>query len=274
MISVNNHIHTKYSDGNNNIKEMIEAAKNKGLGVITITDHFQSPIVGEFIDFNKVLKLNKLSEYIAKINSIQVNGIKFLTGLEIDYLPKAEEEISKIVNESELDFALCGIHNTEKYSIDLTPELYDKIIEIYGNMKEFYLDYFNHLAKAIQSGIFDCIAHLDLIKIFNVDNKYFRENEEEYVNAVDNCLDLIREKEIAIELNTKGFDKPIGKQYPSEWILKKSFDKGIDISVGGDSHNIDQILRHYDKAEELLRKIGYNRIVYFENRGKNYIELK
>lgn len=275
MISIDSHSHSTFSDGKNRIKEMVESAKNKGIRMFTITDHFQTPIVDSMVAFDHVLKINSLQKYLVEIEDAKnASGMKILRGLEIDYLPEAEEEIRKIIKTSKIDFALGSIHTVKGIAIDYNEEEFEKNIKAHGNIKKLYLDYYDYLSNAVKSGIFDSVGHLDLIKIFNKENRYFHEDEEEYMDAVENCLKLIKQNDICVELNTSGFDKVVGVQYPSRWIIEKCFEMKIDMTIGSDAHTIGDIGRHYREAEKLLKDAGFTKIAYFENRKKKFEELK
>jgi len=74
------HMHTKWSDGENTILEMAQAAKKKGYKYIAITDHTPTVGVTHGLTPNRVLKQIK---EIKKINQ-KVKGIKILSGIEVD----------------------------------------------------------------------------------------------------------------------------------------------------------------------------------------------
>ncbi|MBN1156707.1 histidinol-phosphatase [Candidatus Woesearchaeota archaeon] len=275
MICIDSHSHSTFSDGNNSINEMVEAARRKGLNIMALTDHFQCPIVDRIVGFEKALTINNLKKYLRVIEAAKViRGVKVLKGLEVEYISKAEEEITEIVKKANIDFALGCVHTLKGLAVDYTEEEFKKNMLSHGSMKGFYIGYYEQLSSAIRSGIFDSVAHLDLIKIFNKENKYFDEKEEEYVNAVEGCLDTIKKKSVCVELNTSGFDKPVGVQYPSKWIIERCFTAGIDLTIGSDAHNTKSLGNHRVEAEKLLKDVGFSRIAYFENRKKKYEEVK
>lgn len=275
MIGIDSHSHSIFSDGKNEIKEMVESAKNKGIRIITITDHFQSPIVDSMVAFDHVLKIDSLQKYLAEIEDLKnTHEMKILKGLEIDYLPEAEDEIRKIIKTTKIDFALGSTHTLKGIAIDYDEEEFEKNIKFHGGIKKLYLDYYDCLSSAVKSEIFDSVGHLDIIKIFNKENRYFCEDEEEYIVAVENCLKLIKKKSLCVELNTSGFDKVVGVQYPSKWIIEKCFEMKICMTIGSDAHTLGDIGRHYTEAEKLLKDAGFNKIFYFEDRKKKFEELK
>ncbi len=73
-------VQTDWTDGENSIKEMAEAAKKQGLEYILITDHTKSLAMTGGLDEKKILK------QMAEIDKVQkqVNGIKILKGSEVN----------------------------------------------------------------------------------------------------------------------------------------------------------------------------------------------
>jgi DNA polymerase (family 10) len=73
-------VQTDWTDGENSIKEMAEAAKRQGLEYIAITDHTKSLAMTGGLDEKKILK------QMAEIDKIQkqVGGMKILKGAEVN----------------------------------------------------------------------------------------------------------------------------------------------------------------------------------------------
>ncbi len=98
------HMHSKWSDGSNTIKEMIEQAKNNGLKIIAVTDH-----IGD-IGVANSLKGKRFSQYIKELEKVSKNcGIIILKGAEIDINKKGELRATKNMLK-ELDIVLGAVH--------------------------------------------------------------------------------------------------------------------------------------------------------------------
>jgi len=74
------HLHTKWSDGANTIKQMAEATKKRGYEYIAITEHSQS------LKFAGGLTEERLREQIELIQRLnrELNDFTILTGIEVD----------------------------------------------------------------------------------------------------------------------------------------------------------------------------------------------
>jgi len=104
------HIHTNWTDGNNSIIEMGQAAKTMGLEYIAITDHSQS--LGVVHGLNKE-KLEKQKKEIERINQ-KMNGgqgiITILRGVEANILKDGNIDLENNVL-TEFDIVGAAIHS-------------------------------------------------------------------------------------------------------------------------------------------------------------------
>ena len=73
---------------------------------------------------------------------------------------------------------------------------------------------------------------------------------------------------MVIEINSAGYRKPIGEQYPSRELLELAFELDIPITFSSDAHSVAQIGFKYEDAKQLAREIGYNSCIYFEQKEK------
>ena len=67
---------------------------------------------------------------------------------------------------------------------------------------------------------------------------------------------MIEKTGIVLEVNTRGMFKPCKAVYPSEWILKEAFKRKIEITIGSDCHKAGDIVRGFDYAEKVLKKVS------------------
>lgn len=264
MITVNSHIHSKYSqDAKGEIKEIIKNAKECGLKIITLTDHFPTQGYSKMNVPDCNMKKEDVGEYLKLKN----NKIDLRIGFEIDYADGFDLEIPDV------DYALGGVHIIDGMCFDYSEEKFVEAVKTLGSVKNLYSAYFKLIRGMVKTRKFDCVAHLDLIKKFNKNNKYFSEEEEGYRNDVLGILDLIKEKNIVMEINTRGLSKPTGEQYPSRWIIKEAFNRKIDITIGSDCHAPKGICQGYEVVENLLKEIGYGKTCIFKKRKKEYVKV-
>jgi len=102
-------MHTKWSDGQQTIEEMVKAAQTLGYSYIAITDHYSTmPIVNG-------LNEQRLREQMKEIDHIneKLQGIKILKGAEVDIAPDGTLKGEKTVLR-ELDLVVGSVHGTFK----------------------------------------------------------------------------------------------------------------------------------------------------------------
>ncbi len=116
------------------------------------------------------------------------------------------------------------------------------------------------------------IGHIDKIKIQNLAQKFFSEDEEWYRKEVKKTIDLIAEKKVVVEVNTRGiYQKKSSTTYPSPWILEMMYAKNIPVTLSSDAHHPSDIINQFPETAALLLDIGYKSIsVLFGNNWKAF----
>ncbi|MGE5404402.1 MAG: PHP domain-containing protein, partial [Candidatus Saccharibacteria bacterium] len=98
------HIHSNYSDGQESIKQIAEAAKMQGLEEVAITDH------GPAVLFSGVKNGLAYEQIIEDIKRLQEPPVKVLAGAEANIIdPNGMLDIPPNIYE-ELDVLICGLH--------------------------------------------------------------------------------------------------------------------------------------------------------------------
>ena len=84
--------------------------------------------------------------------------------------------------------------------------------------------YFETLAEAARSGLYDIMAHPDLVKVWGSARPLpERDPRRYYEPAVEAMLDA----GVAIEVSTAGLRKPVGELYPAPALLEMAVDAGL-----------------------------------------------
>jgi histidinol-phosphatase (PHP family) len=181
-------------------------------------------------------------------------------GIEADFVPGREDQMANLLEARDWDFVVGSVHflggrslDTEEFSVWGAGESADKV----------WRRYFETVAEAARSGLYDIIAHPDLVKVWgrsaplpDGDLRYY------YEPAVEAFADA----GVAVELSTAGWRKPVGEQYPSLALLEMVVDAGCPIALSSDAHVPDQLGFAYERALELLERVGVGEIAVFERR--------
>jgi len=111
-----------------------------------------------------------------------------------------------------------------------------------------------------ESGLFDAIGHLDLPK------KFGHLPPEEAWELVEGVLGAIQAANLALDVNTAGWRKPVGELYPAPRILRRARELGIPVVLGSDAHAPEEVGARFAEAAALLAEAGYREAWVFKGR--------
>ncbi len=260
-ILYDSHIHTilcHHATGE--LEQYAEAAETANLKGIIFTEHLPIPDWGA----QDRLDINDLCRYFDLVRGVkeQFKGrIDVLLGLESDFMPGLESWISEIHSRADFDFFLGSIHP----HVQAFKDRYWKDDEI-----AFQLSYFDVLAQAAESGLFDCLGHADIIKLQCPENW----DPEKIFGCILESLDRIAATGIAVELNTGGALKSIPEMNPGLAILRAMRERFIPVVLGSDAHEPERVGGGFLKALHLLEQAGYNTIRYYKKRRAIEIDIE
>ena len=128
----------------------------------------------------------------------------------------------------------------------------------------------------LEKGTPTIIGHMDKIKMHNKTFNLFDESEEWYTEEVHKTLELIKEKGVIIEINTKAYYRN-GHLFPGPEHFKKIKELDIPITINSDSHHPDRLINGFEDVAQLLIKEGFTHLtelidgkwtkVEFSNKG-------
>jgi HisJ family histidinol phosphate phosphatase len=180
-------------------------------------------------------------------------------GLESEFFPGCEDWIRSLHERADFDYILGGLHWQAKE--------YLSKFEV-GTIENFRRTYFEHLAQSAESGLYDCLAHPDLVKNYHPDSWCFAIIK----NSAEAALDRIAKTGVAMELNTSGLNKSYSEMNPGNEMLRMMAERGIPVVVGSDAHRANRVGEHFITALNNLTEAGYDKVCYFQKRQR--IDLK
>jgi histidinol-phosphatase (PHP family) len=256
---VDYHTHSVLSDGKDSYEEMVRVAIARGLDEIGFSDHVCLKPVDWAIN---MVDIPVMTQQILNLKLKFKDDIKIRYGIEMDYFPGYEVELKEIIESIPLDFVIGSVHFIEDWNFDTDQSLYGK----WPN-DQLYENYFDLIQKATESGIFDIIGHLDIIKKFRI---YPESNQDK---LFEDTIKLIKRHNLVVELNTGGVDRPCAEFTPGPKLLEMCYRHSVPVTLSSDAHKASQIARHFESAVEVLTQIGYSEIVGFQNRSRKMIRL-
>lgn len=183
-------------------------------------------------------------------------------GIEMDFVPGREDRIAALLDRHELDYVIGSIHFLGDGALDF--EAYD-VWRDESDPDRLWRRYFETLAEAARSGLFDILAHPDLVKYWGAGRpRPQRDVRFHYEPAVE----AIAETGIAVEVSTAGLRKPVGELYPSDALAEMCVDSGAAFSLSSDAHVPEQIGYEYEPTVERMRGWGIEELAVFERRER------
>ncbi len=184
-------------------------------------------------------------------------------GIEADFVAGREDRMATLLEARDWDYVVGSIHFLSDRAVD-HPD-YD-VWDVRGHEPDkVWAQYFELLGEAAASGMFDILAHPDLVKMWGGRRP---RPEGDPRRFYERAMDGIAESGIAIELSTAGLRKPVGEMYPDRAFLEMVIDAGNPIALSSDAHAPDQLGYEYDRAVELLADLGVREIAVFERRER------
>lgn len=180
-------------------------------------------------------------------------------GIESEFFPGYEKYIEGLHQRADFDYCLGGLHWQAK-------EYLNKFEQ--GTIEGFRRTYFEHLAVSAETGLYDCVAHPDLVKNYHPDSWCFAIIK----NTVANVLDRIAKTGVAMELNTSGLNKSYSEMNPGNEMLRMMAERKIPVVIGSDAHKAPRVGEHFVTALNNLAEAGYEEVGYFLKRER--IDLK
>jgi len=267
------HLHTplcKHAVGE--LGEYVAAARAAVLDEVGCADHI--PMPPEY-DPEQRMEPSELPRYIALVEDVRrrstdlsdLPDLPVRLGLEADFYPGTEEAVREILASHPWDYVLGSVHYIGEWGFD-NPRVRDEWKR--RDVAVVWREYFELVRRAAESGLFDSLAHFDLVKIFG-----FRPagGPEEEVDLARPALEAARAAGIAIEVSTGGLRKPCGEIYPAEAILREALAMGIPVTLGSDAHRPADVAAGFGKAGALLRGGGYKSHLLFERRERREAPL-
>jgi histidinol-phosphatase (PHP family) len=239
----------------------VEQARHAGIDEIGFSDHvYYFRQTRELWEIPWMLERcsDDLDDYVGGVEEAKRRGLPVKLGLEVDYFPGIERELADLLEPYPWDYLLGSIHFVDGFPVDQEPGLVHKL-----PIGEAWRRYFVWLRDAARSGLFDCLAHPDLIKIFG---KRVSQDETHYLHV--ETADAIEAAGVCVEVSAAGLHKPVGELYPDRPFLEACHDRGVPITLASDAHQPAHVGRDVKQAAALAREAGYERVTVFDRRER------
>lgn len=272
----NYHTHTKRCGHAANVLdiEYIKAYINNGFNNIGISDHMPNTKY-QLVSERSRMDITHFNDYIKSIKKLKkrFKNVNIFIGLECEY--------SKILGSH-----LCALKDKCEYLI--LGQHYIEDVNPIGNI-EYPLIYANRVCEALDTGLFDYIAHPDVflkyrdtIKPEDI-NDYIKNSKDAFKRICKKAksLDIPLEVNLSFINNVK-IMKDNEYPYPHSLLFDIACIIGNKCVIGIDAHNPNVINKYKDSYNKILRDLpklniitNYNIITYRnKNLDKKYNKFK
>ena len=235
------------------------AAVRAGLKEIGFSEH--SPMQRDDFDDWR-MDLGDLDLYVEKVKKArrEVPEITIKLAMEVDYIPGHEDWIRDLTARHPWDYLIGSVHYVSDWAID-NPKFISKWRE--RDPFETWTIYFETLAKAASSGLFDIIGHADLPK------KFCFIPTQDCSGIYHHFLQAAKKSGVAMEINTAGLRKECKEMYPTPRLVEMAYQAGVPLTFGSDSHDPREVGYAWIEACQLARASGYRETVRFTQRRRD-----
>ncbi len=249
-----------------NVDRYREAAAEAGVGEIGCSEHIYR--FSQALDlwrhpFWESYGADDLDAYCEFVKSTPLK-----LGIECDYVPGAEDRTANLLEARPFDYVVGSVHFVGEKAVDMEPFT---VWDGETDADRIWERYFEMLGEAASSGLFDILAHPDLVKVWGRGRPGpMRDPRFYYEPAIEAILD----SGVAVEISTAGIRKPVGEIYPAPAFAAACAEAGATFALSSDAHRPGQVGFAYDQALELLDSIGVSEIATFSGRQRDSVEIE
>lgn len=261
------HNHTVFSDGAETPEEFLRQALTQGVEILGFADHYyRNPEDSDpFPEW--ALKPHLETRYFEVLSELKAKApIEIRTGLEFDWLDGSAPWLAPMAQDPRLDYAIGSVHYVGTTCFDCSRTLWESLSQ--EEIDDLVRRYWVAVREMAESGLFDIVGHIDLIKKFGF---YAASDVTQWVRE---ALDAVKAADMVVELNTSGWRKDCQECYPSEAILRACYCREIPVTVSADAHRARFACSNFSRAYDLLARVGYTELTRFRARERFFEPLE
>jgi histidinol-phosphatase (PHP family) len=243
-----------------NVDRYLDAAAAAGIDELGVSEHVHRFTQALDVWRHPFWVANATDDLDAYCDFVRSTPLKL--GLEMDFVPGAEDRTANLLDRHEFDYVVGSIHFLADRAVD--QENWDVWADR-SDPDKVWSRYFEALAEAARSGLFDVLGHPDLVKVWggerptpDRDPRFFYEP----------AIEAIAEAGVAVEVSTAGLRKPVAEIYPAPMFIEMCREAGAVFALSSDAHRPEDIGFEYGRAVGLLTELGVGEICAFDRRQR------
>lgn len=257
-LPLDSHLHTDLSpDSDVPIDVYAAAAVERGVAELAITDHVdfdpRDPAYGYATFEDRERSVRQAAERWAE------RGVTIRFGAELTFNTSWESDLREHLARYRYDFTIGSVHDWPD-----SPYAPGGIAAwVQGrSLDEIVTPYFEEVAAAARSGLFDTIGHLDVVKRYlnpHVLPADFAARPDLY----EPVLRALVESGTSLEMNTSGLRHPVRETYPTaETVERYRAMGGRGVTVGSDAHRADAFAFGLEEGYRILARAEFEELTF------------
>ncbi len=246
-----------------NAERYREAASERGIEELGVSEHIhrfvQSLEVWTHPWWRKWAH-DDIDEYCAFVRE----RTDLCLGIEADFVEGREDRMASLLDARDWDYVVGSVHFLRDEAVDMLGSAWD--VWRGGDPEKVWARYFETLGEAARTGMYDILAHPDLVKVWGGGAPV---PEGDLRRFYELAMDGIADSDVAIEVSTAGLRKPVCEIYPAAPFLEMCLEAGRPVALSSDAHLPEDLGHGYDRAVEWLREIGVEELAVFEGRERH-----
>jgi histidinol-phosphatase (PHP family) len=248
-----------------NVDRYRESADERGIEELGVAEHIHRFVQSLEIwthPWYRHWGRDDLDEYC---DFVRDSGLKL--GIEADYLLGREDRVANLLEGRPWDYIVGSIHFLSDEAVDLhgEPDWEEWDVWRSSDPDKVWARYFETLGEAARTGMFDILAHPDLVKVWGPEVPV---PDGDLRRFYERAMDGIADSDVAVEVSTAGLRKPAGEIYPAAAFLEMCLEAGRPVALSSDAHLPEQLGFEYGRALQLLDELGVREIAVFEGRSR------
>jgi histidinol-phosphatase (PHP family) len=263
-LPLDSHLHTDLSpDSDAPIDVYAALAVERGIAELAITDH---------VDFDPRDPAFDYSSFADRERSVREaagrwaeRGVTIRFGAELTYNTSWESDLREHVAAHRYDFTIGSVHDWPG-----SPYAPGRVAAwAQGRpLDEIVAPYFEQVAAAARSGLFDTIGHLDVVKRYL--NPHVKPLDlAARPDLLEPVLRAVVESGTALEVNTSGLRHAVGETYPTaDTVARYRALGGRRVTVGSDAHGASMFAFGLEEGYRILARAEFEELTFRRGRSR------
>lgn len=263
------HLHSQNShDSQCPVIDMARAQAANGVKLMAVTDHCD-------VGFTGIPELSRIEASYEEVQQTDalVTDLQILTGVEIGGSFMQPDLAEVVAKRLPYDVIIGSVHS-------IVDPISKKPLGLHGakefseeNMYQYMGAYYDCMRIMIDVLDFDILAHMTYPIRYLTGRFGYKVDLERLRERIDDILQAIIRKGIALEINTSSYDL-LSDTMPGRELVQRYFDMGgYLVTLGSDAHAADKADKAFAEAVAMLKEIGFENIYYYRGRKAQQCKL-